>query len=69
MVATNLECLVGYRTLRDEVQARVKAYGCVFGRVFQASICICIATYGVSMPSLPTYTESIPTLTGTMHTL
>ncbi len=30
MVATNVEGLVCYRTLRDEGQAPVKAYGCVF---------------------------------------
>ncbi len=32
MVATNFEGLVGYRTLRDEGQAPLKAYDCVFGR-------------------------------------
>ncbi len=54
MVATNFEGLVAYRTLRDEGQAPLKAYDCVFGRDFQASICI--ATYGISVPSL--HTES-----------
>ncbi len=52
MVATNFEGLVGYRTLRDEGQAPLKAYDCVFGRDFQASVCI--ATYGMSVPSLHT---------------
>ncbi len=54
MVATNFEGLVGYRTLRDVGQAPLKAYDCVFGRDFQASVCI--ATYGRSVPSL--HTES-----------
>ncbi len=54
MVATNFEGLVGYRTLRDEGQAPLKAYDCVFGRDFQ--VCVCIATYGTSVPSL--HTES-----------
>ncbi len=54
MVATNVDGLVGYRTLRDEGQAPLKAYDCIFGRDFQASICI--ATYGMSVPSL--HTES-----------
>ncbi len=58
MIATNFEGLVGYRTLRDEGQAPLKAYGCVFGRVSQASVCI--ATYGMSVPSLHTEsTESV----------
>ncbi len=33
MVASNFECLVGYRTLRDEGQ---KAYDCVLAELFQA---------------------------------
>ncbi len=36
MVPINFEGLVGYRTLRDEGQVPLKAYDCVFGRVFQA---------------------------------
>ncbi len=38
MVATNFESLVGYGTLRDEGQALLKAYDCVFSRDSQASI-------------------------------
>ncbi len=52
MVASNFEGLVGYRTLRDEGQVPLKAYDYVFGRVFLASVCI--ATYGMSVPSLHT---------------
>ncbi len=40
MVPSNFEGLVGYRTLRDEGQALLKAYDCVFGRDFQACVCI-----------------------------
>ncbi len=54
MVATNLEGLVGYRTLRDEGQVPLTAYDCVFGRDFQASVCIATKIYGMSVPSLQT---------------
>ncbi len=54
MVPSSFEGRVGYRTLRDEGQAPLKAYGCVFGRVSQASVRI--ATYGMSVPSR--HTES-----------
>ncbi len=60
MGATNFEGLVGYRTLRDEGQVHLKAYGCLFGRDFQASVCI--ATYGTSVPSL--HTESTDSVIG-----
>ncbi len=58
--ASNLEGLVGYRALHGESQVPVKAYGCVFGRVHQASVCI--ATYGMSVPSL--HTESTDSVIG-----
>ncbi len=49
MVPSNFEGLVGYRTLRDEGQVPLKAYGCVFGRVSQASVCI------AHIRAIPTY--------------
>ncbi len=57
MVSSNFEGLVGYRTLRDEGQVPLKAYGCVFGRVSQASVCIA----HTACPCHP-YTQSLPTL-------
>ncbi len=60
MVPSNFEGLVGYRTLRDEGQVPLKASDCVFGRVFQASVCIAhmastdsvISVYFAMPPSL-----------------
>ncbi len=54
MVASDFEGLGGYRTLANEGQVLIKAYNSCFSRVFQASVCI--ATYGMSVPSL--HTES-----------
>ncbi len=51
-VPSNFECLVGYRTLRDEGQVMT-----VFGRVSQASICIA----QMACPCHP-YIQSLPTL-------
>ncbi len=53
MVPSNFEGLVGYRTLRDEGQVPLKAYGCVFGS-FPGFCLYC--TYCMSVPSL--HTES-----------
>ncbi len=47
MVASDFEGLRGYGTLEYEGQVPIKPYSCC---VFQASICIAI--YGMSMPSL-----------------
>ncbi len=57
IVPSNFEGLVGYRTLRDEGQVPLKAYGCVFGRVSQASVCIA----RMACPCHP-YIQSLPTL-------
>ncbi len=56
MVASDFEGLGGYRTLayHNEGQVPTKPYNCCFSRVFQASVCV--ATYGMSVPSL--HTES-----------
>ncbi len=54
MVASDFDGLGGYRTLEYEGQIPKQPYNCCFGRVFQASVCI--ATYGMSVPSL--HTES-----------
>ncbi len=54
MVASDFDSLRGYRTLEYEGQVPTKPYNCCFSRVFQASVCI--ATYGMSVPSL--HTES-----------
>ncbi len=54
MVASDFDGLRGYRTLEYEGQVPTKPYNCCFCRVFQASVCI--ATYGMSVPSL--HTES-----------
>lgn len=40
----------GYRTLNYEGRAPMEAYGCGFSRDFQTSLCI--ATYGMSVPSV-----------------
>ncbi len=50
MVASDYEGLCGYRTLEYDGQVPTKPYSCCFSRVFPASICI--ATYGMSVPSL-----------------
>ncbi len=55
MVASDFEGLCGYRTLEYEGQVPIKPYSCCFSRVFQASVCI--ATYGMSVPSL--HTDSV----------
>ncbi len=58
MVASNFEGLRGYGTLEYEGQVPINPYSCCFSRVFQASVCI--ATYGMSVPSLHTeYTDSV----------
>ncbi len=57
MVPRNFEGLVGYRTLRDEGQVPLKAYGCVFGRVSQASVCIAPMACLCHL-----YIQSLPTL-------
>ncbi len=54
IVASDFDGLRSYRTLEYEGQVPTKPYNCCFSRVFQASICI--ATYGMSVPSL--HTES-----------
>ncbi len=54
MVASDFEGLRGYRTLEYEGQVPIKPYSCCFSRVFQSSVCI--ATYGMFVPSL--HTES-----------
>ncbi len=54
MVASDFDGLGGYRTLEYEGQVPIKPYSSCFSRVFQASVCI--ATYGMSVPSL--HTES-----------
>ncbi len=54
MVASDFEGLRGYRTLAYEGQVPTKPYNCCFSRVFRASVCI--AAYGMSVPSL--HTES-----------
>ncbi len=54
MVASDFEGLRGYGTLEYEGQVPIKPYSCCFSTVFQASVCI--ATYGMSVPSL--HTES-----------
>ncbi len=50
----DFECLGGYRTLilLYEGQVPINPYNCCFSRVLQAFICI--ATYGMSVPSLHT---------------
>ncbi len=50
MVASDFDGLRSYRTLEYEGQVPTKPYNCSFSRVFQASVCI--ATYGMSVPSL-----------------
>ncbi len=45
ILASNFEGLVGYRTLCHEGQVPLKAYDCVLAE-------ICIATYGMFVPSL-----------------
>ncbi len=57
MVPSNFEGLVGYRTLCDEGQVPLKASDCVFGRVFQASVCIAHMAC-----SCHPYIQSLPTL-------
>ncbi len=52
MVASDFDGLGGYRTLEYEGQVPTKPCNCCFSRVFQASVCI--ATYGMSVPSLHT---------------
>ncbi len=52
MVASDFDGLGGYRTLVYEGQTLTQPYNCCFSRVFQASVCI--ATYGLSVPSLHT---------------
>ncbi len=54
MVAGDFEGLRGLGTLEYEGQVPIKPYSCCLSRVFQASVCI--ATYGMSVPSL--HTES-----------
>ncbi len=54
MIASDFEGLRCYGTLEYEGQVSIKPYSCNFSRVFQASVCI--ATYGMSVPSL--HTES-----------
>ncbi len=54
MVASDFDGLRGYRTLEYEGPVPTKPYNCCFSRVFHASVCI--ATYGMSVPSL--HTES-----------
>ncbi len=62
MVASDFDGLRGYRTLEYEGQVPTKPYNCCFSRVFQASVCI--ATYGMSVPSLHTEsTDSVINLT------
>ncbi len=60
MVASDFDGLGGYRTLAYEGQVPTKPYNCCFSRVFQASVCI--ATYGMSVPSL--HTESTDSVIG-----
>ncbi len=52
MVASDFDGLRGYGTVEYEGQVPTKPYNCCFSRVFQASVCI--ATYGMSVPSLHT---------------
>ncbi len=60
MVAANFEGLVGYRTLRDEGQAPLKAYDCVFGRDFHAFMYL-YCNIRMACPCHP-YIQSLPTL-------
>ncbi len=60
MVASDFHGLGGYRTLEYEGQVPTQPYNCCLSRVFQAFVCI--AAYGMSMPSLST--ESTDTVTG-----
>ncbi len=60
MVASDFDGLGGYRTLEYEGQVPTKPCSCCFSRVFQASACI--ATYGMSVPSL--HTESTDSVIG-----
>ncbi len=53
MVASNLDGLVGHRALDDEGPIPVIACHCVFGRVFQASVCITFKLWHVR--AIPTY--------------
>ncbi len=62
-VASDFDGLRGYRTLEYEGQVPTKPYNCCFSRVFQASICI--ATYGMSVPSL--HTESTDSVINWEH--
>ncbi len=61
IVPSNFEGLVGYRTLRDEGQVPLRAYGCVSGRVSQASVCIAhmaCPCHLASFPGLPVHNKT-----------
>ncbi len=61
MVASDFDGLRGYRTLKYDGQVPTKPYNGCFSIVFQASVCI--ATYGMSVPSLNTEsTDSVISL-------
>ncbi len=62
MVASDFDGLRGYRTLEYEGQVPTKPYNCCFSRVFQASVCI--ATYGMSVPSVHTESTDCDTRPG-----